>query len=71
MSTPTKTFQQAMTRLDQITKELSKPDLDLEQAMALFEEGFLLSKQCEEQLKEFEAKIDQLTLSKEPNDEDQ
>ena len=53
-------FQEAMKRLDVIVSQLNNNELELEDAMSLFEEGIQLSKQCEKQLKEFEEKMDSL-----------
>ena len=53
-------FQEAMKRLDEIVTLLNNNELELEEAMSLFEEGLKLSVQCEKQLKKFETKIDQL-----------
>ena len=53
-------FQEAMKRLDEIVALLNNNDLELEEAMSLFEEGLKLSAQCEKQLKKFETKMDQL-----------
>ncbi|WP_297236680.1 exodeoxyribonuclease VII small subunit [uncultured Faecalicoccus sp.] len=53
-------FQEAMKRLDEIVNLLNSNDLDLEEAMDLFEEGLKLSKQCSKQLKDFENRMDQL-----------
>ena len=53
-------FQEAMSRLDEIVALLNNNELELEEAMSLFEEGLKLSTQCEKQLKKFEAKMDQL-----------
>lgn len=52
-------FQEAMKRLDEIVALLNN-ELELEEAMSLFEEGLKLSAQCEKQLKKFETKMDQL-----------
>ena len=52
-------FQEAMKRLDEIVTLLNN-ELELEEAMSLFEEGLKLSAQCEKQLKKFETKMDQL-----------
>lgn len=54
------TFQQSMTRLQQIVNELSNPNLELEKAMQLFEEGLTLSKNCENQLSAFEKQMNTL-----------
>lgn len=53
-------FQEAMSRLDEIVALLNNNELELEEAMSLFEEGLKLSTQCEKQLKKFEEKMDQL-----------
>ncbi len=53
-------FQEAMKRLDEIVALLNNNELELEEAMSLFEEGLKLSEQCEKQLKKFETKMDQL-----------
>ena len=53
-------FQEAMKRLDEIVTLLNNNELELEEAMSLFEEGLKLSTQCEKQLKKFETKMDQL-----------
>ena len=46
-------FQEAMKRLDEIVALLNNNELELEEAMSLFEEGLKLSAQCEKQLKKF------------------
>ncbi|MDO4465875.1 MAG: exodeoxyribonuclease VII small subunit [Bacillota bacterium] len=54
-------FHEAMKRLDEIVSKLNSPELELEEAMELFVEGSKLSLQCENQLKEFENKVLELT----------
>ena len=63
------TFQQAMTRLDEIVQSLNSNSLELEEAMKLFEEGLKLTKQCESQLKEFENKMNTLMVEEGNNNE--
>ncbi len=65
MENKKQTFKESMTRLDEIVKALNNNELELEEAMDLFEEGLKLSKQCEKQLKAFETKMDQLMEVKE------
>ena len=65
MANKKQTFKEAMSRLDEIVKKLNNNDLELEEAMTLFEEGLKLSKQCESKLKAFEIKMDQLMEVKE------
>lgn len=59
------TFEEALERLDVITKELNRSDVPLDKAMELFKEGLELSKQCEKQLKTFENEVNQLVESTE------
>lgn len=61
------TFQEAMDRLDEIVNQLNSSKLELEEAMKLFEEGLKLSKQCEEQLKIFETKMNTLLINEGEN----
>lgn len=49
-------FQEAMKRLDEIVALLNNNELELEEAMSLFEEGLKLSAQCEKQLKNLKRK---------------
>lgn len=61
-------FQEAMNRLDEIVSKLNGNNLELEEAMSLFEEGIQLSKQCDRQLKEFETKMDSLLKQEQEHD---
>lgn len=54
------TFQQSMTRLEEIVNTLNNPSVELEQAMDLFKEGLELSKTCQKQLDYFEKEMNQL-----------
>ncbi|GJM57717.1 exodeoxyribonuclease VII small subunit [uncultured Dubosiella sp.] len=56
------TFHQAMMRLDEIVTKLNSNQLELEEAMKLFEEGLKLSRQCDNQLKKFENKMNTLLV---------
>ena len=51
------TFEQSMTRLEEIVKTLEKGDASLEDALSLFEEGTALVKSCSGQLDAAEQKI--------------
>jgi len=53
-------FEQALQRLEQVVKELETGDLSLDSALALFQEGVALARQCGIQLDEAEAKIEKL-----------
>lgn len=51
------TFEKAMKKLEQIVQDLESGELDLEKAIAKFEEGVKLSKFCFDKLDETERKI--------------
>lgn len=53
----TKTFKSSMARLTDIVNSLEKNEIELEEALRLFEEGLQLVKSCDSQLKDFEQKI--------------
>lgn len=53
-------FEQALQRLEQVVRELENGDLSLDTALALFQEGVLLSRQCSQQLDQAEARIEKL-----------
>ena len=61
-------FQEAMKRLDEIVSLLNGNNLELEDAIVLFEEGIKLSNQCENQLKEFETKMNDLMKQEDTNE---
>jgi exodeoxyribonuclease VII small subunit len=56
----TQSFSKSMHRLKEIVNLLNSGNLELEEAMKLFEEGMKLSVQCEKQLKAFEDKMNTL-----------
>ena len=47
-----------MVRLEEVVKRLEKPDLSLDEAMKLFEEGVKLSHDCQKQLEEAEGRVE-------------
>ena len=51
------TYEQAYERLMEIATKLQAGNINLDQAVALFEESIYLSKYCLEQLKQTEGKI--------------
>ena len=55
------TFEQAMTRLEQIVAALEGGKCSLDESLALVEEGTKLTAYCSKQLKEAEQKIVKLT----------
>lgn len=59
--TTTPTFEQALTRLEEIVEAVENGDATLEDAMALYKEGLALSKICGDMLNHYEAEITMLT----------
>ena len=55
------TFEQAVSRIDEIVKTLEKGDAPLEQSLSLFEEGTNLIKFCGKLLDSAEQKVKILT----------
>ena len=53
-------FENDLARLEEISRKLEEDDLDLEEAISLFEEGVKLSKTCIKTLKEADLKITEL-----------
>ncbi len=56
-----KTFEEAISRLEEIVTTLERGDADLESALKLFEEGTKLANACAKQLDDAEQKVVQLT----------
>ena len=55
------TYEKAIKRLEEIVSLLEKNDATLEESMKLFEEGTKLTAFCNEQLKQAEQKITEIT----------
>ena len=53
-------FKQSMQRLEEIIGMLEKNEIELEEAISLFEEGLKLVNSCDSQLKNFENKVEEL-----------
>ena len=53
-------FKQSMSRLEEIIAALEKNEIELEDAIALFEEGLQLVNSCDSQLKYFENRVQEL-----------
>ncbi len=56
-STKAKTFEQMLTRLDEIVRSLEKGDALLEESLALYTEGAELIRSCTKQLDEAEQTV--------------
>ena len=65
-------FEQALKRLEAITEALQKGGVNLEEMLALFEEGASLAKVCHQRLNAVELKLTQLQTAtgKEAQNED-
>lgn len=63
-------FKQSMDRLDEIIARLNQNEVELEEAITLFEEGLKLVKQCDARLKQFEQRVNVLSEVKEEEGQD-
>ncbi len=55
-----KTFEESITRLQEIAQILDSQEVDVETSIKLYEEGIVLAKECYKQLKDAELKITNL-----------
>jgi exodeoxyribonuclease VII small subunit len=60
MADQPKTFSQKLKRLEAIVAQLEAPDLEIEEGLALLEEGVKLHQQCQQLLTQTQAKISTL-----------
>lgn len=51
-------FERSLARLEEVVRKLESPQLSLDEAMKLFEEGVALSRECQKQLEEAEGKVE-------------
>lgn len=51
-------FEKSLARLEEVVKRLESAELSLDEAMALFEEGVKLSRDCQKKLEEAEGKVE-------------
>jgi exodeoxyribonuclease VII small subunit len=51
-------FERSLARLEEVVRQLESPQLSLDEAMKLFEEGVALSRECQKQLEEAEGKVE-------------
>lgn len=57
-----KTFEEAMSRIQEIVSKLEKGEVKLQEATTLFEEGLALLQFCEKQLDGFSTKVEALKI---------
>lgn len=62
------TFEESVTRLEEVVKLLERGDAPLDDALALFEEGTALIKICSKMLDEAEQKVTLLTKGEIPSE---
>ena len=55
-----KSFEESLTTLEKIVRELEQGDLSLEESLKLFENGVKLSRECQERLNQAERRIEVL-----------
>ena len=53
-------FEESLTKLEEIVAQLERGDLSLEDSVRMFEEGSRLSAECRKQLEEAEGKVEML-----------
>jgi exodeoxyribonuclease VII small subunit len=53
-------FEESLSALERIVKQLESGELPLERALELFEEGVIISRRCQSQLVEAERKVEML-----------
>lgn len=66
MTQKEQTFTQALKRLEEIVEKLEDPNLDLEDGLALLEEGVKLHKFCQNKLTQANTKITEILKEEEP-----
>lgn len=70
MSDKKMTFEQSMERLDEIVAILEENERPLDETIALFEEGLKLVRSCDQKLKQFETRINDI-IQKNGGEEDE
>jgi exodeoxyribonuclease VII small subunit len=51
-------FEKSLARLEEVVTRLESPQLSLDDAMKLFEEGVALSRECQKQLEDAEGRVE-------------
>ena len=64
-------FEETMSKLEEIAAELEKGDLNLEESVSKFEEGMKLSKKCSDKLESAERKINILLQDENGNEKEE
>ncbi len=61
MADKDKTFEQRLSRMEEISKALSDPATDLQQAVSLYEEGMKIASEVDGELAKIERRIEIVT----------
>ena len=59
-----KTFEESLNALEEIVQRLERGDVPLEEALAAFQEGMALSKQCQDTLEKAEKTLTKMMTEK-------
>lgn len=72
MNQPNKTFEESMSRLEQIVRAMERGDVPLEESLKLFQEGTELVKCCNELLDNAQLQVKKIMVSSDgsPREED-
>jgi len=62
MTNDTKTYDEALRRLEELVSQLERGGKNLDETLAMFEEGTALLKRCQEELGEVEGRLAELRL---------
>ncbi|AGW14526.1 exodeoxyribonuclease VII small subunit [Megalodesulfovibrio gigas] len=65
-ATPRDTFEARATRLKEVVAALEKPDVPLEEAVALYKEGLTLARDCRQRLEQARHEVELLTREGQP-----
>lgn len=69
MSKDNISFEKALSELEKISGQLQGEDVSLDDAIALFEKGIKLSKECSDKLETAKQKIEKLTADGSDNND--
>ncbi len=62
------TFEEAMKRLEEITSIIQKNECTLDEGLKLYEEGLQLARFCDEKLRSFSEKLNELNRVEDGNE---
>lgn len=68
IESPSMSFEEALTKLEEVVKQLEGGKLSLEESIKTYEEGIKLRRFCESILKDAQLKIDQISVVETPSE---